>query len=107
MRVNLDTVTVLHNEKLHRFEAYVDGLTSLLTYVRSADRITLMHTEVPSELEGNGIAGKLTQTALDFARANRLRVVPRCPYVAHYVRQHPESQDLLAADDLQLLLSQK
>ena len=107
MHWNLDAVTVGHNEKLHRFEEQVDGMTSLITYVRSPDSIIFNHTEVPPELEGNGIAAKLTQTALDFARANRLRVVPRCPYVSHYIRQHPVYQDFLAAADLQLLLSQK
>jgi uncharacterized protein len=107
MDFNLDSVTIIHNEKLHRFEATVDGLTSLLTYLRSPDRIICTHTEVPAPLEGNGIAGKLTRAALDFARSHRLLVVPQCSYVAVYLRKHPEDHDLLSPDDLRLLLSQK
>ena len=107
MDLNLDAVTVIHNEKLHRFEATVDGLTSVITYVRSPETIVYNHTEVPQQLEGQGLAGKLTQVALDFARSNQLCVVPQCPYVAHYLRKHPEYQDLLSPDDLQRLLSQK
>jgi hypothetical protein len=56
-------------------------------------------------LEGKGLAAKLTRTALDFARAHRLRVVPLCPYVSAYIRRHSEVQDLVSPDDLQLIVS--
>lgn len=103
--LNLDDVTVTHNEEAHRFEATVDGLLSLLLYRRSPDRILLFHTEVPAPIERQGIAAKLTRAALDFARANHLRVVPSCPYVASFLRKHHEYQDLVSADDLQKILS--
>ena len=105
MELNLDAVTVTHNESAHRFEATVNGLRSLLTYRRLPDRIVLQHAEVPAPFEGHGIAAKLTRTALDFARANHLRVVPLCPYVSSFVRGHREYHDLLSADDLQKILS--
>lgn len=105
MQLDLDAVTVTHNEEARRFEATVNGLRSLLAYRRSPDRMVLHHTEVPAPIEGHGIAAKLTRTALDFARANHLRVVPLCPYVSNFFRQHPEYHDLLSANDLQEILS--
>jgi predicted GNAT family acetyltransferase len=45
------------------------------------------------------------RAALDFARDKQLRVVPLCPFVAGYLRRHPEYQDLLSSDDLQQVLS--
>lgn len=105
MELNLDAVAVTHNEAAHRFEATVNGLRSLLTYRRYSDRIALLHTEVPAPIEGRGIAAKLTGAALDFARANHLRVVPLCPYVSSFLRQHHEYHDLLFPDDLQKILS--
>ena len=105
MELNLDDVVVTHNEQARRFEAAVDGLHSLLTYRRFPDRIVLQHTEVPTALEGKGLAAKLTRTALDFARANHLRVVPLCPYVSSFLRGHGEYQDLISAEDLQKILS--
>lgn len=105
VELNLDDVTVTHNEEAHRFEATVDGFRSLITYRQSPDRLILQHTEVPAPLEGKGLAAKLTRTALDFARANHLRVVPLCPYVSSFLRRHREYQDLLSADDLQKVLS--
>lgn len=105
MELNLDAITVTHNEAAHRFEATLDGLRALLTYRLSPDRIVLQHTEVPPPFEGHGIAAKLTCAALDFARANHLRVVPLCPYVSSFLRHHREYHDLLSSEDLQKILS--
>ena len=105
MESNLDAIPVTHNEAARRFEATVDNLRALLTYHRFPDRIVLLHTEVPTPIEGHGIAAKLTRTALDFAGANHLRVLPLCPYVSSFLRQHHEYHDLLSADDLRRILS--
>lgn len=102
---NIDNVVVTHNEEARRFEANVDGLLSLITYRRFPDRIVFDHTVVSEPLRGKGLAAKLTRAALDFARANHLRVVPLCPYVSSFVHRHREYQDLLSADDLQKILS--
>jgi len=53
---------------------------------------------VPPALEGRGIAGKLARAALDYARERKLSVIPRCPFVAAYIRKHPEYQSLVRAD---------
>jgi predicted GNAT family acetyltransferase len=95
MNFDLNDIPVVNNERAQRFEAHVGGLTALLTYLRFPDRIIYNHTEVPSVLEGRGLAAKLTKTALDFARSSDLRVVPRCSYVSAYIEKHPEYQDLV------------
>jgi uncharacterized protein len=94
--VNLDQLQVHHNEAAQRFETAVDGYAALLAYHRAPGLISLDHTEVPPPIENQGVAGKLTQAALEFARAQKLRVVPACSYAAAYIRKHPEYQDLLA-----------
>jgi len=103
--VNLDDVTVTHNEEAHRFEAGIGGLRAFISYSRFPGRIVYTHTEVPQPLEGQGMAAKLARVALDFARVNDLRVVSLCPYVSSLIRKHPEYQDLVSSDDLQKLLS--
>lgn len=105
MEFNLDAVAVTHNEAGHHFEATVDGLRSFLAYRLLPDRLVLYHTEVPAPIEGHRIAAKLTRAALDFARANQLRVVPLCPYVSSFLLKNRDYQDLLSADDLQKTLS--
>jgi len=103
--VNLDDVTVTHNEEAQRFELLVDGHLALSTYRRFPGRIVLNHTEVPPPLEGHGLAAKLARFALDFARVSHLRVVPLCPYISNFIRKHPEYQDLVSSEDLEKLLS--
>jgi predicted GNAT family acetyltransferase len=105
VELNLDDVRVFHNEIAHRFELQIAGLRALLTYRRFPDRFIIDHTEVPEPLEGKGLAAMLASSALDFARENHLRVVPLCPYVSHFLRKHPEYQDLVSSEDADRLRS--
>jgi len=95
MKINPEQLKVVHNTDKNRFEVTVDGRTAVTEYMQPGHKIILSHTEVPVELEGNGIASKLARTALDYARTEKLKVMPLCPYVAAYIRRHPEYQDLV------------
>lgn len=87
---------IVNNEKERRFEARtVDGIAELQYRHRGHDALVLVHTEVPAALAGRGIAGALARHALSFARAQGLKVVPRCPFVAAFIERHPEYADLV------------
>jgi len=103
---DLSDVAVVNNERAHRFEATVDGHRALIICRLLAGKLLFDHAEVPPLLERKGLAAKLTHVALKYARANHLRVVPLCPYVADYIRRHPEEQDLLFGEDLEKIMSQ-
>lgn len=105
MALNLDNIAVENNKAAQRFEANIEGQLAVLAYRLFPRHLVLDHTEVPKPLEGQGLGTKLARAALDFARANHLRVVPLCPFVAGYLRRHPEYQNLLSTDDLQKFLS--
>lgn len=79
-----------------RFEVHLDGLRCEADYLRQGRTVTFTHTGVPSALQGRGIAAELVKTALDWARAEGLKVVPACSYVQVYMQRHPATQDLLA-----------
>ena len=98
MDVNSDAVSVRDNAAAGRYEARVGGQLAVITYRRSGERITFIHTGVPAALEGQGIAGKMAHVALEEARAAGLAVVPRCPFIAAYIRRHPEYADLVPPD---------
>ncbi|NJL96000.1 MAG: N-acetyltransferase [Anaerolineae bacterium] len=70
-----------------------DGL-ALADYRLDNGTIYFTHTEVPPAHEGQGIAGKVVKAALEYAKAQNLRVVPICPYVVKYIQRHPEYQPL-------------
>jgi predicted GNAT family acetyltransferase len=70
----------------------------LIDYRLRADGAVLVmtHTEVRPDRQGGGVAGILAKAALDDVRARSLRVDPACPYIATYIRRHPDYADLLA-----------
>jgi uncharacterized protein len=88
---------VRDNPARRRYETEIEGRISLIAYRLAGETMTFTHTEVPEELEGRGIASRLAHFALEDARARGLRIVPLCPFVAAYIRRHPEYQDLVAA----------
>jgi predicted GNAT family acetyltransferase len=97
-RGDVDALVVENNEKAQQFQVRVEGHLALIRYVYSNGSIAFVHTEVPPALEGRGIAGTLARAALEFAREHELSVIPRCPFVAAYIRKHPESQPIVRAD---------
>jgi uncharacterized protein len=89
---------VRHNTAASRFEVELDGHLSVCDYrlAGGGAQMVMNHTEVPPELGGRGIAAALVQAALDWARAQKLLVVPQCSYVATYMKRHPQTLDLMA-----------
>lgn len=84
------------NTAAHRFELRLpEGLAELRYRMGAASTIVLAHTETPAAAQGRGIASRLAHEALEYARANHLRVIPTCPYVRAYIQRHPEYADLV------------
>ncbi len=88
------TNAVRDNPQRHRFELDADGHVAFSDYTRDGATLTVLHTEVPKELNGKGIGSALVRGLLDIARAQGLKVVPLCPFVAGYIAKHPEYADL-------------
>ena len=91
---------VVHNAAQHRFElnpageqASPDVNGAFLVYERRGERMILVHTEVPARFEGRGFGGMLVRAAVEYARAQQLRVVPVCPFARVYLQRHPEYAD--------------
>lgn len=88
-------MTITNNTSASRFEAIIEGKTAVVDYMDRGKMIVFTHTEVPQDLEGQGIAGKIARSALDFAREKGKIVLPLCPYIAAYIRRHPEYAPLV------------
>jgi predicted GNAT family acetyltransferase len=98
MSINPDELTVVDNPGKSRYEVTVQGHTAHADYALNGNTIIFTHTEVPKELEGGGVGSKLARFALDDSRARGRAVIPQCPFIAAYIRRHPEYQDLVQAD---------
>ena len=89
------TADIRDNTAQHRFELDADGGTAVMYYRLEPGVITLMHTEVPPELGGQGIGSALVRGVLELVRTRGLKVVAKCPFVAAYMGRHPEYNDLV------------
>jgi uncharacterized protein len=83
-----------------RFEVRLDDrVVGLASYHIDGTTMTLPHTEVDPSVGGRGIGTALVAGVLDAARERGLTVLPYCSFIRHYIQQHPETIDLVAADD--------
>jgi uncharacterized protein len=92
--MNEDRV-VIDNAERKRFELQVGELIAIAEYIPGHDTITFTHTEVPQALEGQGVGSALVKGALEQVRQRAWKVAPMCPFVAAYIKRHPEYQDLV------------
>jgi hypothetical protein len=73
-----------------RFELDVDGHLAELDYRVEGSHLVLIHTEVPEELGGRGIGGRLVRAAVARAAADGLTIVPHCPFARRWLERHPD-----------------
>jgi predicted GNAT family acetyltransferase len=81
---------VINNIDQQQFEVHADGELAVLQYRFHDDLLWLMHTDVPKKMEGKGIASSLAHFGLEWAKENQIKVKVLCPFVAIYLKRHPE-----------------
>jgi predicted GNAT family acetyltransferase len=86
---------VRNNAEKQRFEVQIEDSIAIADYHLQGRTITFTHTEVPPSLKGRGVGSHLVKSALEESRKQEYRVVPACPFVAYYIRRHPEYADLV------------
>ena len=93
-----DSAGVTDNTGASRFELRADGRLAELVYRTRGDRLVLIHTEVPFELEGRGIGGRLVTAAVDRAVREGLTLAPLCPFARGWLQRHPEAASKAVID---------
>ena len=87
---------IRHEPDTQRFVIDRDGLTALIQYRALDDgTLDLYRTYTPPALRGGGLASRLTEHALRYARDHGHKIVPSCPFVATFIARHPEHRDLV------------
>ena len=90
-----DPLDIVMNETTHRFEATLGDDVAFAEFKLEPGVILLPHTVVPPAFEGKGVGSGLAKAALGYARDHGLMVKPVCPFIAGYIRKHPEWHDLV------------
>ncbi len=93
-----DSPPVTDNPARSRLELSADGYLAELVYHRNGNRLVLIHTEVPAELEGRGFGGRLVVAAIDRAADEGLTVVPVCPFARGWLERHPAEAGRVTVD---------
>lgn len=57
---------------------------------KGSNHLTVYHTEVQPEAEGQGLGKVLLNEMATYARAHQLKVIPLCTFVAAQFKRHPE-----------------
>jgi uncharacterized protein len=80
-----------------RYEAFVgDTLAGIVEYEDVDGERALKHTEVFDAFEGKGVGSQLAREVLDDLRSRGILVRPFCPFIAGWIRRHPEYLDIVA-----------
>jgi predicted GNAT family acetyltransferase len=91
-------ITYDHDEERQTFDAIIGNQRATLEYRSNKEgKIFLSHTEVPPNLQGQGIGSALVKHVFDYIRENNMRIIPVCPFVKAYLRKHPDEQKLIAS----------
>jgi predicted GNAT family acetyltransferase len=85
---------VVDNPQRSRFELHVEDQVAFAAYQLAPGRIIITHVETPPHLRGRGVASAVARGALAAARQRGLTVTPRCPFMAAYIRRHPDEADI-------------
>jgi predicted GNAT family acetyltransferase len=88
---------VIENTQERRFELPIaDGALAAAYYRVEDGRVVLIHTEVPSELSGNGIASRLAHGTFELLRKTGRKAILKCPFMSRFFIRHPEYADVVA-----------
>ena len=91
----MDNFGVIDNAAEKRFETIVSGRTAYLEYISAGQNIVLAHTEVPVELEGQGVGSRLAKHVLETLKNNDQKAIVTCPFVIGYIKRHQEYLDVV------------
>ncbi|MBK5719329.1 N-acetyltransferase [Dysgonomonas sp. Marseille-P4677] len=87
----MENYELFDNTERSQYEFHVEKFVPKIEYIKTNNgEIYLTHTEVPVALEGQGIGSQLIGKVLVDIESKGLRLVPLCPFVAGYIKKHPE-----------------
>ena len=83
---------MVNNPEKQRYELWLgDELVGEIRYGHKDGDLVLIHTEIFPGHRGEGLADVLAQGALNDLKARGIEYRVICPFVAAYLRRHPQS----------------
>jgi uncharacterized protein len=69
---------------------------AVMTYTVAGSRVIIDHTDVDDRLRGKGAGKQLVKSAVEWARADKVQLMPLCPFARSVFEKTPEYSDVLA-----------
>ena len=94
-----ETPPITHERTDHRgaFVMQRDGKRlAEMTYTIAGSRVIIDHTTVDDALRGTGAGKKLVEAAVQWARAENVKLLPLCPFAKSVFDKTPQYADVLA-----------
>lgn len=90
-------LSVIDANQESRFELLLDDdRVGHADYSIDGDVVTVPHVETDPAHRGQGFAAELMAGVIADARENGRTIRPLCPYAERYMRDRPDTQDLVA-----------
>ena len=83
---------ILHEPQNSTFKLNIDGYWAYVTYLVKDKKLDIIHTVVPPQIGGRGIASQLVKTAYDYAIAQDFYPAATCSYAIAWLKRYPEYQ---------------
>ena len=69
---------------------------AVMSYTVAGSRVIIDHTDVDDRLRGKGAGKQLVKSAVEWARADKVKLMPLCPFAKSVFDKSPEYSDVLA-----------
>jgi predicted GNAT family acetyltransferase len=90
---------ILHDQTVSKGMFFVGEKTkpmAEMTYSKAGrETIIIDHTQVTDALKGQGAGKKLVTAAVEYARENKIKIIPLCPFARSVFEKVKEFQDVL------------
>jgi len=103
MKEEFSILELKKNGTDNRFEMMVENQKAFIDYKERKQKIYLIHTEVPKNLEGQGVATALIEKTLQYLEDAGYKLVALCPAVVAFIRRHPEWKRILDLEQMDLI----
>ncbi|MBS6267664.1 MAG: N-acetyltransferase [Tannerella sp.] len=84
---------IIHDPNRKIFSTIINGYTGYVSYQIKNGKLNILHTIVPPQIGGQGVASQLVKATYDYAIDNHLKPVATCSYAAIWLQRHPEYRD--------------
>ncbi len=85
----------IHEEKERLYIGESDQTDAELIFEEKNKEMIITHTIVDPALQGKGLASKLVEYAVSYAREHGLKIKPVCSFAQQYLTDNPDYEDVV------------